>query len=160
MYYEPPKDGWLSSILCFFYQKQKKKQRSFWNTALWWPGRESSRRALTICFANILFYIPFGSAHGEPPKDGWLSSILCFVLSDTKRKNSVPFGTLLCGDPDENRTRVTAVKGRCLNRLTTGPNMRGLTPFYITPFVGKCVGKTGSGSGIRTYDQSGMNRVL
>ena len=26
------------------------------------------------------------------------------------------------GDPDENRTRVTAVKGRCLNRLTTGPD--------------------------------------
>ena len=26
------------------------------------------------------------------------------------------------GDPDGNRTRVTAVKGRCLNRLTTGPN--------------------------------------
>ena len=25
------------------------------------------------------------------------------------------------GDPDENRTRVTAVKGRCLSRLTTGP---------------------------------------
>ena len=25
------------------------------------------------------------------------------------------------GDPDENRTRVTAVKGRCLDRLTTGP---------------------------------------
>ena len=28
------------------------------------------------------------------------------------------------GDPDENRTRVTAVKGRCLNRLTTGPNKK------------------------------------
>ena len=26
------------------------------------------------------------------------------------------------GDPDGNRTRVTAVKGRCLNRLTTGPD--------------------------------------
>ena len=25
------------------------------------------------------------------------------------------------GDPDGTRTRVTAVKGRCLNRLTTGP---------------------------------------
>ncbi len=25
------------------------------------------------------------------------------------------------GDPDGNRTRVTAVKGRCLSRLTTGP---------------------------------------
>ena len=46
----------------------------------------------------------------------------------------------LCGDPDENRTRVTAVKGRCLNRLTTGPCMRGLKPFYLTPLVGKCVG--------------------
>ena len=26
------------------------------------------------------------------------------------------------GDPYENRTRDTAVKGRCLNRLTNGPN--------------------------------------
>ena len=26
-------------------------------------------------------------------------------------------------DPDGNRTRVTAVKGRCLNRLTTGPSI-------------------------------------
>ena len=27
------------------------------------------------------------------------------------------------GDPDGNRTHVSAVKGRCLNRLTTGPYM-------------------------------------
>ena len=27
----------------------------------------------------------------------------------------------MINDPDGNRTRVTAVKGRCLNRLTTGP---------------------------------------
>ena len=26
-----------------------------------------------------------------------------------------------CGDPYGNRTHVTAVKGRCLNRLTNGP---------------------------------------
>ena len=35
------------------------------------------------------------------------------------------------GDPYENRTRVTAVKGRCLNRLTKGPHMvaaSGLEP--------------------------------
>ena len=44
------------------------------------------------------------------------------------------------GDPDENRTRVTAVKGRCLNRLTTGPY--------------------GSGNWIRTNDTPGMNRML
>ena len=43
------------------------------------------------------------------------------------------------GDPDENRTRVTAVKGRCLNRLTTGPYMRGLKPFYENTSVGRCV---------------------
>ena len=29
---------------------------------------------------------------------------------------------LFKNDPDGNRTRVTAVKGRCLNRLTTGPS--------------------------------------
>ena len=29
----------------------------------------------------------------------------------------------ILGDPDGNRTRVTAVKGRCLSRLTTGPSM-------------------------------------
>ena len=28
---------------------------------------------------------------------------------------------ILSSDSDENRTRVTAVKGRCLNRLTTEP---------------------------------------
>ena len=30
---------------------------------------------------------------------------------------------LLFGDPYETRTRVTAVKGRCLNHLTNGPYM-------------------------------------
>ena len=81
-------------------------------------------------------------------------------MKKQKTNKKVPvFLQVLYGDPDENRTRVTAVKGRCLNRLTTGPYMRGLKPFYETPYVGKCVG-TGSGSGIRTYDQSGMNRVL
>ena len=32
-------------------------------------------------------------------------------------------GYIAFGDPDEIRTRETAVKGRCLNRLTTGPYM-------------------------------------
>ena len=43
------------------------------------------------------------------------------------------------GDPSENRTRVTAVKGPCLNLLTIGP---------------------GSGNWIRTGDTAGMNRML
>ena len=44
-----------------------------------------------------------------------------------KRLLSVDKRRFFVGDPDENRTRVTAVKGRCLNRLTTGPE----SPEYI-----------------------------
>ena len=33
------------------------------------------------------------------------------------------------GDPEENRTPVTAVKGRCLDRLTTGPLLVGVKGF-------------------------------
>ena len=46
---------------------------------------------------------------------------------------------LFFGDPYGNRTHVTAVKGRCLNRLTNGP---------------------GSGNLIRTDDIPGMTRLL
>ena len=53
------------------------------------------------------------------------------------------------GDPYEIRTRVTAVKGRCLNRLTKGP--------YITLISGVLFG---SGGQIRTNDLPGMNRPL
>ena len=58
--------------------------------------------------------------------------------------------SLFFGDPDENRTRVTAVKGRCLNLLTTGPGQ----PELLLRL------KCGSGSGTRTYDTPGMNRML
>ncbi len=49
--------------------------------------------------------------------------------------NAVSFG-----DPDENRTRVTAVKGRCLRPLDHRA-------------VGGC-------NWIRTNDTAGMNRML
>ena len=39
------------------------------------------------------------------------------------------FDNMSFGDPDENRTRVTAVKGRCLSRLTTGPWKSGYNKF-------------------------------
>ena len=35
------------------------------------------------------------------------------------------FGFINNGDPYGNRTHVTAVKGRCLNRLTNGPYKKG-----------------------------------
>ena len=56
------------------------------------------------------------------------------------------------GDPYETRTRVTAVKGRCLNHLTNGP--------YMPESIFRCFLAFGSGDWIRTGDTSGMNRML
>ena len=44
-----------------------------------------------------------------------------------KKKHAICVLLIFYGDPDENRTRVTAVKGRCLNRLTTGPYLVAAT---------------------------------
>ena len=38
------------------------------------------------------------------------------------------------GDPYENRTRDTAVKGRCLNRLTNGPYVVAAVRFELTTY--------------------------
>ena len=65
----------------------------------------------------------------------------CRPFDSRTAKRKIPH-RMVCvffGDPYGNRTHVTAVKGRCLNRLTNGP---------------------GSGDLIRTGDIPGMNRVL
>ena len=59
--------------------------------------------------------------------------------SQKQKKKDIRRDVFLFGDPYGNRTHVTAVKGRCLNRLTNGP---------------------GSGDLTRTGDRPGMNRVL
>ena len=62
-------------------------------------------------------------------------SLLCFILFRSRfartssiqtnrlpKKKTTPIGVVFFfGDPWENRTPVTAVKGRCLSRLTNGP---------------------------------------
>ena len=60
-------------------------------------------------------------------------------FAGTNKKLQAKGLELFHGDPYGNRTHVTAVKGRCLNRLTNGP---------------------GSGDLIRTGDIPGMNRLL
>ena len=67
---------------------------------------------------------------------------LSYRLSPLKNKKTPKLraSEFLHGDPYENRTRVFAVKGQCLNLLTNGPY--------------------GSGSRSRTYDLPGMNRTL
>ena len=50
------------------------------------------------------------------------SHALCRCLVRvTKQKCTDGVGAFLLGDPYGNRTHVTAVKGRCLSRLTNGP---------------------------------------
>ncbi len=63
----------------------------------------------------------------------------CFCNRKYIPHNVLRFVFARHGDPYGNRTHVTAVKGRCLNRLTNGP---------------------GSGNLIRTDDIPGMNRLL
>ncbi len=67
---------------------------------------------------------------------------LSYRFSPLKNKKTpkLKASEFLHGDPYENRTRVFAVKGQCLNLLTNGPY--------------------GSGSRSRTYDLPGMNRTL
>ena len=72
--------------------------------------------------------------HGRSGQTRWIRSGLPAV----KKEAILPDGFFF-GDPYGNRTHVTAVKGRCLNRLTNGP---------------------GSGNLTRTDDTPGMNRML
>ena len=57
--------------------------------------------------------------------------MLVISVIETENPNAVPIGTKfgfdLFGDPYGTRTHVTAVKGRCLNRLTNGPGSGDLT---------------------------------
>ena len=73
---------------------------------------------------KLLFLVP---ATGLEPVRGLFRGILsplCLPIPPRRHVCETEKTVLrqpLLGDPDGNRTRVTAVKGRCLNRLTTGP---------------------------------------
>ena len=60
---------------------------------------------------------------GSPSYDGKMLAFERCVLTDIRvtKKEITHSCDLFFGDPYGNRTHVTAVKGRCLNRLTNGP---------------------------------------
>ena len=66
-------------------------------------GYANAGNANCVCIASSY------EAHGSPITKG--------------TAKAVPF---VFGDPWENRTPVTAVKGRCLSRLTNGPLVAGI----------------------------------
>ena len=103
--------------------------------------RQSRLRAIS-CFLAIWQTAAKGCAPAPPEKNthvrtGWIRFAR---TGSTKREQTLSCLLSFCGDPCGNRTHVTAVKGRCLSRLTNGPY--------------------GSGNLIRTDDIPGMNRVL
>ena len=106
------------------------------------PGRYPKRFAVLETSQSQKPFAAFGLLRRTPPS-GVLIPFLNMQKDDTSKrlyrllvrrkgfepptfwfvaKHSIQLSyRRLCGDPDGNRTRVTAVKGRCLNRLTTGP---------------------------------------
>ena len=95
---------------------------------------------------SIAVVIRYGaSPHGNLPRPEnmppacFLNGLSIPVRTEMKKSLLQKQEALFHGDPYGNRTHVTAVKGRCLNRLTNGP---------------------GSGNLIRTDDIPGMNRLL
>ena len=64
------------------------------------------------------------------------------------------------GDPCGNRTRVTGVRGRCLNRLTNGPSRRGIYLIHDHAFRRALGPSFGAPSGIRTRDPLIKSQLL
>ena len=58
-----------------------------------------------------------GALDESLPREYVLDCLLIYCFTNA----ALTCGFFLFGDPYETRTRVTAVKGRCLNPLTTGP---------------------------------------
>ena len=109
--------------------------------------RLNRRNHICLC-AHSAFHVrsTFHTAYGR-------ISLAERQISWKKARRSVLFS----GDPDENRTRVTAVKGPCLNRLTTGPALMQKHQKRKRRIKVRLVG---SGNWTRTSDTPGMNRML
>ena len=101
-----------------------KKDRLFCKTCLFGDPDENRRRVPRLAHSvRTVLKSPFSRLTRARRKRWHRVRSLQFETPKTYKKDRLFCKTCLFGDPDENRTRVTAVKGRCLNRLTTGPYM-------------------------------------
>ena len=82
---------------------------------IWWPGREFPRSYQTV---HRTVFLNFPSNDVARKIQSFVSIPWCLNCEQKRNRKSDSF---FIGDPDGNWTRVTAVKGRCLNLLTTGP---------------------------------------
>ena len=113
----------------------------------WWKESDEALTSFlwSVCLANMKQSVPTGI---HTPKVCFIAAG-CFIFHVPqarfipKRKKSHLCVTFLFGDPDETRTRVTAVKGRCLNRLTTGPYIWKRRTRYPALFIVDLVAAVG-----------------
>jgi len=75
------------------HKTQKRKSTRYLQVLFGDPDENRQGSALTICFANILFYVPFGSAFGEPPKDGRRVRFSVITFWHTKKKKHSLFAS-------------------------------------------------------------------
>ena len=104
---------------------KEKSLNHFWLRLSWWPVRESPSAAASPCILTGLAWsarlllaknsVPHCFFNAATPSE-FDSRTKC-----NKKTTASQWCSRFSGDPYENRTRVTAVKGRCLNRLTNGP---------------------------------------
>ena len=66
-------------------------------------------------------YFAMGASFAAAFPLSYRTAPACAMFWRDKRKKPFGISAERLGDPYENRTRVTAVKGRCLDRLTNGP---------------------------------------
>ena len=89
---------------------------------------EQKRRLIDVFLNSVYIYddktlIILNYKDGEICVDfGEISDVVNKKGNPDDSKNHQSSPKLACGDPDGTRTRVAAVKGRSLNRLTTGPS--------------------------------------
>ena len=82
------------------------------------------------CRAMTGLYVRESLPAGEPGRGSDVSPtrhslpLPSIPAVDMQKQSAHLCGLIAFGDPYGNRTHVTAVKGRCLNRLTNGPYKR------------------------------------
>ena len=82
-------------------------------------------RRLVFLLVVLLFFLR--DTHGDTQGHTLTTPIYPYIFQICKKGKApepLKFQGFVCGDPTGTRTRVTAVKGQCLNHLTIGPHYK------------------------------------
>ena len=88
------------------------------------PGdrlEQSHGFAQRVCFVGLRLHFGFAKNIKRRPWQTFGLRTGSHPVGDKTKNHQLKADGFCFGDPYGNRTHVTAVKGRCLNRLTNGP---------------------------------------